>query len=53
MLLPFDRGDLVNRVHASGEVLRESTPAPGRGCGRVPAALAAELEPYQAGGVPA
>jgi GTP-binding protein HflX len=46
-LLPYDRGDLLNRIHVSGEV--ESIDHTGDGTrvrGRVHADLAGELEPY-------
>ncbi|MFC7545494.1 GTPase HflX [Plantactinospora sp. GCM10030261] len=49
VVLPYDRGDLVARVHRSGEVL--STAHLGEGTAlhvRVGEALAAELEPYLA-----
>jgi GTP-binding protein HflX len=54
VLLPFQRGDLVNRVHNEGEVLSEEHTGTGtRMRVRVRPPLAAELEPFQAGGVPA
>jgi GTP-binding protein HflX len=46
-LLPYERGDLLNRIHVSGEV--ESIDHTGDGTrvrGRVHADLAGELEPY-------
>ena len=46
-LLPYERGDLLNRIHVSGEV--ESVEHTGDGTlvrGRVHADLAGELEPY-------
>jgi len=46
-LLPYDRGDLLNRIHTSGEV--ESLEHTGDGTvvrGRVNADLAGELSPY-------
>jgi GTP-binding protein HflX len=47
VLLPYDRGDLVSRVHAAGEVAdTEHTPAGTRLRAAVPAALAGELAPY-------
>jgi len=52
-LLPYDRGDLLNRVHTSGEV--ESVEHTGDGSlvrGRVHADLAGELAPYLVGAVP-
>ncbi len=48
-LLPFDRGDLVSRVHDEGDqVAQEHTPDGTRVQARVGAALAAELAPYEA-----
>ena len=47
-LLPYDRGDLLNRIHTSGEV--ESVEHTGEGTlvsGRVGEALAGELAPYR------
>ncbi|MGY2873792.1 GTPase [Marmoricola sp. URHA0025 HA25] len=47
VLLPYERGDLVSRIHDKGEVL--STDHTGNGTvvqARVSEALAAELEPY-------
>ncbi len=47
VLVPYDRGDLVNRVHTSGEVLSEEHLAEGTAMtARVNADLAAELEPF-------
>jgi GTPase len=46
-LLPYDRGDLLNRIHTSGEV--ESVEHTGDGTvvrGRVNADLAGDLAPY-------
>ena len=46
-LLPYERGDLLNRIHTSGEV--EHLEHTGEGTvvrGRVHAALAGELAPY-------
>jgi GTP-binding protein HflX len=46
-LLPYERGDLLNRIHVSGEV--DSVEHTGDGSlvrGRVHADLAGELEPY-------
>jgi GTPase len=46
-LLPYERGDLLNRIHVSGEV--ESVEHTGDGSlvrGRVHEGLAGELEPY-------
>jgi GTPase len=49
-LVPYVRGDLVSRVHESGEVLREEHGADGtRLQARVPAALAADLAGYAVG----
>lgn len=46
-ILPYDRGDLVSRVHRSGEVLSTSHLAEGTLLHvRVSAALAAELAPF-------
>jgi GTP-binding protein HflX len=54
VLLPFRRGDLVNRVHNEGEVLSEEHTGTGtRMRVRVRPPLAAELVPFSAGGVPA
>jgi GTPase len=48
VLIPFSRGDLVNRVHADGEVLtQEHTEHGTRLRARVRTALAAELAEYQ------
>ena len=47
MLVPYDRGDLVARLHERGEVLStEHTAAGTRLRVRVGRTLAAELEPY-------
>jgi GTP-binding protein HflX len=47
VLVPYDRGDLVNRFHTTGEVEREEHTAQGTLIhGRVDEPLAAELEPY-------
>ena len=47
-LVPFDRGDLVSRVHDEGDqVAQEHTPDGTRVQARVGAALAAELAPYE------
>jgi len=46
-LLPYDRGDLLNKIHTSGEV--ESLEHTGEGTrvsGRVNADLAGALAPY-------
>jgi GTP-binding protein HflX len=49
-LVPYVRGDLVSRVHESGEVLLEEHVAEGtRLQARVPAALAADLAGYAVG----
>jgi GTP-binding protein HflX len=51
VLLPYDRGDLVSRIHDKGEVV--STDHTGEGTvvlARVSEALAAELEPYAIAG---
>ncbi|GAB7190668.1 GTPase HflX [Kineococcus sp. NUM-3379] len=49
VVLPYDRGDLVNRVHRYGEVVREEHTAAGtRIEARVPAALAGDLSGYRA-----
>jgi GTP-binding protein HflX len=53
-LVPYDRGDLLNRIHTSGEV--ESLEHTGDGSlvrGRVHADLAGELAPYLVGTVSA
>ena len=47
VLVPYDRGDLVSRVHAEGELLEQEHRAEGtRLRARVNAALAAELAPF-------
>jgi GTP-binding protein HflX len=47
VLLPYDRGDLVSRIHDRGEVLRtEHTGEGTRVDARVGEALAGELEPF-------
>ncbi|WP_460445881.1 GTPase HflX [Angustibacter aerolatus] len=47
VLVPYERGDLVSRVHVDGEVLDEEHTAAGtRLRARVGSRLAAELEPY-------
>ncbi|HZI98091.1 MAG TPA: GTPase HflX [Actinomycetales bacterium] len=47
VLVPFDRGDLVSRMHSAGEVLAtEHFPEGTRLHARVRAALAAELRPF-------
>ena len=47
MLLPYDRGDLVSRVHRDGEVLTEEHTAEGtRLHAQVRGQLAGELAPY-------
>jgi GTP-binding protein HflX len=47
VLLPYDRGDLVSRVHDEGDLVRQEHEEQGtRVRARVTAALAAELEPY-------
>jgi len=49
-LLPYDRGDLLNRIHTSGEVEHvEHTAAGSLVRGRVHAGLAGELAPYLTG----
>jgi GTP-binding protein HflX len=49
VLVPYDRGDLVARVHRDGEVLEESHEGDGtRLTARVDAALAAQLESFAA-----
>jgi GTP-binding protein HflX len=46
-LVPYDRGDLVARVHDRGEVLAQEHTAEGTALhARVPASMASELEPY-------
>lgn len=52
-LLPYERGDLVSRVHAHGEVLAVThTPDGTRLDARVSRALAAELMPFACDDVP-
>jgi GTP-binding protein HflX len=52
--VPYERGDLVARVHAGGEVLQtEHTEAGTALRARVDAALAAELAPFAVNGGPA
>jgi GTP-binding protein HflX len=47
VLLPYERGDLVARVHELGEVLSQEHTAEGTALhARVPERMAAELEPY-------
>jgi GTP-binding protein HflX len=47
VLLPYSRGDLVDRVHREGEILEQSHTADGtRLCARVSAALAAATSPF-------
>ena len=47
VLLPYDRGDLVNRLHEQGDVLElEHTGNGSHIRARMGAALAGELEPY-------
>jgi GTP-binding protein HflX len=47
VLVPYDRGDLVARVHELGEVLSQEHTAEGTALhARVPERIAAELEPY-------
>jgi GTP-binding protein HflX len=49
VLLPYDRGDLVARVHRDGEVLKERHEDSGtRLTARVDGALAATLEEFAA-----
>jgi GTP-binding protein HflX len=49
VLVPYDRGDLVARVHRDGEVLAESHEEAGtRLTARVDGALAATLEEFSA-----
>jgi GTP-binding protein HflX len=49
VLLPYDRGDLVSRVHDEGELLQQDHVAEGtRVRALVGPALAAELAPYAA-----
>jgi GTP-binding protein HflX len=48
VLLPYDRGDLVAKIHSQGEV--ETQEHTGDGtllAARVPLSMAAELEPYE------
>ena len=53
VLLPYDRGDLVSRVHDEGEVLEEEHRADGTLVrALVPAALAGELAPYARAAAP-
>ena len=48
MLLPYDRGDLVSRVHEAGEVLASEHLVEGtRLTARVGAELADDLTPYR------
>ena len=45
--MPYDRGDLVSRIHDAGEVLEETHNGEGTLIrAQVSAALAAELTPY-------
>jgi GTP-binding protein HflX len=47
VLLPYDRGDLVSRVHSTGEVLEEEHLADGTSLvARVNPDLAAELQAF-------
>jgi GTP-binding protein HflX len=47
VLVPYDRGDLVARVHDLGEVLSQEHTAEGTALhARLPERIAAELEPY-------
>ena len=49
VVVPYDRGDLVNRIHRDGEVLTEEHQATGtRLTARVDGALAAALEEFAA-----
>jgi GTPase len=51
VLLPYDRGDLVDRAHREGEVLAVEHTADGtRVRLRAPAGLAHALDPYRAPG---
>jgi GTP-binding protein HflX len=51
VLVPYDRGDLVHRVHENGELLAEEHAAEGTVLHvRVAAGLAAELEPFVTAG---
>ena len=50
LLLPFDRGDLVARIHERGDILQEDyTPEGTRIVARVHAGLAGRLEPFATG----
>jgi GTP-binding protein HflX len=52
VLLPYERGDLLNKIHLAGEVDSiEHTGAGTRVSGRVHQGLAGELEPYAVSGV--
>jgi GTP-binding protein HflX len=54
VLLPFARGDLLDRAHREGEVLQvEHVPEGSRLTVRAPASLAASLAPYQLAARPA
>ena len=47
LLVPYDRGDIVNRLHTEADVLAEEHGADGtRLHARVPAALVDQLGPY-------
>jgi GTP-binding protein HflX len=47
VLVPYSRGDLVDRIHREGEILEQSHTAAGtRLCARVPAGLAAATVPF-------
>jgi GTPase len=47
-LVPYERGDLVNRIHQTGEFLTtEHLPSGTLVVARVSPALAAELAPYE------
>ncbi|MEP6463253.1 MAG: GTPase HflX [Frankiaceae bacterium] len=47
VLVPYDRGDLVSKLHQYGDLSAEEHTADGtRLTAKVPASLAAELEPY-------
>jgi GTP-binding protein HflX len=49
VLVPYDRGDLVNRVHSTGEVLAEEHTGEGTALhARVGDELAADLAPFSA-----
>jgi GTP-binding protein HflX len=51
VLLPYDRGDLVSRVHDDGELIGQEHEAHGtRVRALVPAALAHELAPFATNG---